>query len=71
MTEKMSCGRKTKTAVEGSEEAEQVESWPRQRGAWDWRGRAQLEVDAGPVVLELVCSVWWRKGLDALLLQVP
>lgn len=67
MTEKMSCGKKTKTAVEGSEEAEQVESWPRQRGAWDWRGRARLEVDAGPVVLELVCSVRCRQGLDGLL----
>lgn len=69
MTEKTSCGKKTKTAVKGSEEAERAESWPRQHGAWDWRGRAQLEADAGAVVLELVYSAWWRKGLDALLLQ--
>lgn len=73
MTEKTSCGKKTKTAVKGSEEAEQAENRPGQCGAWDWRGRAQLEADAGAMVLELVCSAWWRrrKGLDALFLQLP
>lgn len=69
MTEKTSCGKKTKTAVKGSKEAERAESWPRQHGAWDWKGKAQLAVDAGEAALELVCSVWQRKGLDALLLK--
>lgn len=32
MTEKTSCGKKTKTAVQGSEDAERAESWPSSMG---------------------------------------
>lgn len=55
MTEKTSCGRKTKTALKGSQGAERAGPGSLGLGL---EGRAWLEAGAG--VLELLCSVGWR-----------